>query len=173
MREIYKGGPTFGVSLTKRVSHFILSGAVDYRLYQPIQASFPIELEFLGETTTIGTLTFSNFTGIGASVGGAYETSITPSASFYIGLNGGFIFSSHSLTVESDIDIQTETIKSNIPYIGPKIGLNFAVTNAINIGVEARYNLGLSKNNYNITTIDSPPDSFKSYAGNLFLTYNF
>lgn len=173
LKDTYKAAPTFGITLSKRTNHFILSAAVDYRQYEPIQSVYPIELEFMGQTTIIGSITINNFKGIGAYVGGAYEMLITPGSSFYIGLNGGYIFSSTTLTIDDGTTSESGSVKDNIPFISPKIGLNVAVTNRINLGVEARYSVGISKGNYNITTADTPTQSFKSVTGNLFLSYSF
>ena len=173
LKETYKAVPTAGIMLSKKMNHLILSGGIDYREYVPKEAVSPIELEYLGQTTTIGTITISNFRGVGAYVGAAYETLITPASSFYLGINGGYIFTLNTLIVDDGTDIQSSSVKTNIPLLTPKIGLNFAVTNRIGIGLEGRYTLGLAKGYYNVTMLDIPTQSFKSVAANLILHYNF
>lgn len=173
LRGSYKGAPTFGITLSKKINHFIFSGTVDYRAYQPKQSSYPIEFEFAGQVSTVGEIRVSNFTGVGAYLGAAYEWLITSSASFYAGLNGGFISSKYKLTAETPQEINETSQSSTIPFLGPKLGLNFAVTNRINIGVEARYNVGMAKSKI-VGAFDTPinPD-YKAYAGNIFLAYSF
>ena len=173
VKEAYKAAPTAGITLSKKMNHLIFSGGIDYREYVPKEAVSPIELEYLGQTTTVGTITISNFRGVGAYVGAAYETLITPASSFYLGVNGGYIFTLNTLIVDDGTDIQSSSVKTNIPLLTPKIGLNFAVTNRIGIGLEGRYTLGLAKGYYNVTMLDIPTQSFKSVAANLILQYNF
>lgn len=173
LRDSYKSAPTFGLTLSKKANHFIFSLTTDYRAYEPKQVSFPIEVEVNGQVVTAGEIRLSNFTGVGAYLGIAREWLITPSASIYAGLNGGYVFSKYSFTVETPLDVTVESQTKNILFMGPKLGLNFAVTNRINIGVEARYSVSIAKTKPD-DTFDAPitPD-FKAYAGNLFLTYNF
>ncbi|MGY3215453.1 hypothetical protein [Mucilaginibacter sp. HD30] len=173
LRDSYKSAPTFGLTLSKKTNHFILSLTTDYRAYQPKQISYPIEVEFNGQVIAAGEIGISNFTGVGAYLGAAYEWLITPSASFYAGLNGGYMFSKYSFTTETLQDITVTSQTNNIPFLGPKLGLNFAVTNRINVGIEARYSVSLAKTKVD-EFFDAPitPD-FKAYAGNLFLIYNF
>lgn len=173
LKESYKATPTFGLNASKKINHLILSGTVDYRAYKPIQSSFPIEVEIMGQSFIAGEITISNFTATGVYLGAAYEWLITPSASFYGGLNGGYMFSKYSFITETPDEVSTISSSSNIPFLGPKIGLNFAVSNNINIGIEARYSVSVAKAKVDETFELPFTPEFKAYAGNIFLSYNF
>ncbi|PJJ84126.1 hypothetical protein [Mucilaginibacter auburnensis] len=173
--EIYKGGPSFGLNVINRWNHLILSGTVDYRSFVPKNRVLPLEIKINGQLVADGEITLTNFTGLGVYLGAAYEFMITPGASFYAGVNLGAIRTDYNGTYSGTAEAETteEPTKSTTPYVGPKLGLNFALGNKISLGVEAKYALGLGKLNF--TSIDGTPDTqgFKSVAGNLFLTYSF
>ncbi len=173
--EIYKAGPSFGLSVINRRNHFILSGAVDYRSFVPKHRVLPFEIEFNEQVVASGEITLTNFTGLGVYLGAAYEFMITPGASFYAGVNLGAIRTDYYATYSGTEAETTEEdpTKSTTPYLGPKLGLNFALGNKISLGAEAKYTLGLGKIAFN--SIDGTPTTqgFKSVAGNLFLTYSF
>lgn len=177
LRDSYRGAPTFGISLSRRFNHFNFSLTGDYRNFQPKERTSSYEGEFMGQPFT-GTQTLSDFRGIGAYLGASYEVLITPSASFYVGLNGGYIFSKFSVSSTSpflDLDFSAS---SNVPYLGPKLGLNFAVTNTLSIGAEVRYSTNIVKSHdagltdqgaeFTLTT-----KGYSSAAGNITLTYSF
>lgn len=173
LKEFYKGGPVFGISLMKRWNHFIFSGSVDYRMYQPKQSEFFFQYEYMGQVVSTGTVTYSNFKGAGGYLGAAYEIPFTPSASFYFGVNLGGIRSQYSFSATDGqlFDISASE-KSNIAFFGPKLGLNLAITNNIGLGAEARYSAGLSGAKYDETG-EATTKSYKSAAANLFLSYSF
>lgn len=173
LKEFYKGGPTFGISLMKRWNHFIFSGSVDYRMYQPKQSDFFFQYEYLGQVVSTGTISYSNFKGVGAYLGAAYEVLITPSASFYFGVNLGGIRSQYDFSATDGqlFDISASE-KSNIAFFGPKLGLNLALTNRIGLGAEARYSAGLAGAKYDETG-EAVTKAYKSGAANLFLSYSF
>lgn len=173
--EIYKAGPSFGLNVINRWNHFILSGTVDYRSFIPKYRVLPLEITFNEQVVASGEITLTNFTGLGVYLGAAYEFMITPGASFYAGVNVGAIRTSYDATysgTEAEIT-EEDPSKSTTPYLGPKLGLNFALGNKISLGAEVKYSLGLGKLAFN--SIDGTPatQGFKSVAGNLFLTYSF
>jgi hypothetical protein len=177
LKETYKAGPTFGLTVINRRNHFMLTGTVDYRTYQPKVSSGPFEVEVNGQLVAVGEVSLSNFNGLGLYLGAAYEVQITPGSSFYAGVNLGSIRSSYSYSFSSDypgIEFDDpEMPSSTIGYVGPKIGLNFALGNRISLGAEARYSFsvsGVSINSFDGTT---STEGFKSAAGNLFLAYSF
>ena len=173
LKEFYNGGPTFGISLMKRWNHFIFSGSVDYRMYQPKQADFFFQYELMGQVVSTGTASYSNFKGAGAYLGAAYEVLITPSASFYFGVNLGGIRSKYEFSATDGqlFDIFVNE-KSDIAFFGPKLGLNLALTNRIGFGAEARYSAGLAGAQYDETG-EAVTKAYKSAAANLFLSYSF
>jgi len=169
LKDSYKGAPTFGLTLSKRENHFIFSGTVDYRKFMPKEATTDLDPTQPG----LATLTISDFTGIGLYISGAYEFLITPGSSFYIGVNGGYIYSSSSAEVDSPFGGQFISNKTRIPYLGPKLGLNFAINNTINVGVQARYSLSVTGATFSSRADPSYTPGFGSVAANLFLIYNF
>ena len=177
LKDSYRAAPTFGLSIFRRYKHFNFSLTADYRNFQPKERTSTYEAEFNGQPFT-GTQTLSDFRGIGAYLGVSYEVLITPSASFYFGLNGGYILSSFSVTSSNpfiDLDISAS---SNIPYLGPKLGVNFALTNTLNIGVEARYSTNILQATNNGVTDEGADftistQGYSSAAGNITLTYSF
>jgi hypothetical protein len=177
LKDAYRAAPTFGLSIARKYKHFIFSLTGDYRNFQPKQRTSVYEGEFNGQPFT-GTQTLSDFRGIGAYFGAAYEVLITPSASLYFGLNGGYIFSDFGVTSTNPFFELDISASSNIPYLGPKLGLNFAVTNALSIGVEGRYSTNIIQATDTGTT-DQGADftvttqGYKSAAGNITLTYSF
>ncbi|MFD0751214.1 hypothetical protein ACFQZS_13770 [Mucilaginibacter calamicampi] len=172
MRDIYKPAPTFGVTLMKKWNHLVISGTVDYRNNQPKQSSFPLDIDINGQTAT-GEVTYGNFSGIGIYAGVSYEALITPGASFYVGVNGGTIISKYDYAVSYEgIFAIADQAKVNITYIGPKLGLNFAINSRISLGAEARYSVSLSKADQDPSS-DTVSKGFNSVAGNLVLRYGF
>jgi|GEM_PF-1713163 len=173
-KDIYKGAPTFGISVFKRWNHLIIGGTIDYRSYTPKASSvaYPVDE---ANPNIIAAISYSKFTGIGAYVSAAYEVPIVPSASFYIGANLGSIFSKYSyeLTVGESYTEHGGGNYGQMPYIAPKLGLNFAVSNAITVGIEARYSLKYGGGSYNSREGGSVTQGFSSAAGNLVLAYNF
>jgi hypothetical protein len=169
LKETYKGAPTFGISVIKRWNHFIISGTVDYRNFKPKQATTELDPTQPG----FGTYTISNFTGIGLYLGGAYEFLITQGSGFYIGFNGGSIYSFSSVDIDTPLGSQSSPNNTTIPYIAPKIGLNFAVTGALSVGLEARYSLKYGGGTYNSREGGTVIPAFSSAAGNLVIAYSF
>ncbi len=168
LRETYKGGPSFGGTLSKKINHNIISASVDYRVYDPKQsvfvdesAGFPISLYY------------SSFSGLNAYLGVAHEWLITNSASFYAGFNGGYMITKFDMLIETPIGVEPYSQRSNVPFLGPKLGLNFAVSNRIIIGAETRYNFSIGKGNIGAAQGPDISASLKSVAANLSLNYNF
>jgi hypothetical protein len=177
LKETYKAGPTFGLTVINRWNHFMLTGTVDYRTYQPKVSSGPIEVEVNGQLVAVGEVNVSNFNGLGLYLGASYEFLITPGSSFYAGVNIGSIRAMYSYSYSSSspgLDFEVpEMPASTTGYVGPKIGLNFALGNKISLGAEARYSF--SVNGMTVTSFDGTISNqgFKSAAGNLFLAYSF
>lgn len=173
MREIYKAAPTFGATLMKKWNHLIFSGTVDYRSNKPKLSSFPLPIDISGQIVD-GEVIYGNFSGVGLYAGVSYQTLITPAASFYVGVNGGTIISSYDFAVNYEgLFSIADRAKVNVTYVGPKLGLNFAITNRVSLGVEARYSVSLAKADYTDPTSDTVTKGFNSVAGNLFLSYSF
>jgi len=176
LKQTYKAGPTFGLTVINRWKHFILSGTVDYRIYQPKIRTGIYEVEVNGQMVAAGEINFSNFNGLGLYLGAAYEVQITPGSSFYAGVNLGSIRSSYSYSYSKSQGVEfdvPETPPSTIGYVGPKLGLNFALGNNIILGAEARYSFSVSGVSINSFDGTSSTEGFKSAAGNLFLAYSF
>ncbi len=172
IREFYKPAPTFGATIMRRWNHFIFSGSVDYRVYQPKQSSFSNPVNVGGQITTIEVM-YSDFSGMGLYAGAAYEMPITYAASFYVGLNVGTIMSNYDYAILQDnVPVYTDRLKTNVTYVGPKLGLNFAVAKGLILGVEAKYNVSLAKAS-NDPNDNSVTKGFNSAAANLFLSYSF
>ncbi|WP_188409708.1 hypothetical protein [Mucilaginibacter phyllosphaerae] len=169
MKEIYKGAPTFGVTVGKRMGSLVYTGTVDYRVYKPIQSNISYTDDLYSYTATYG-----NYSGIGLYAGVAYELPLGSSATMYGGINGGYIIASFKMTIQGDgIDGSTESAGSSVTYIAPKLGFNFAVSNSMSIGLEARYSLGTVGANYNSREGGTVTPGFNSYAGNVFLIHSF
>lgn len=176
LKETYKAGPVFGLTVINRWNHFILSGTIDYRIYQPKIRTGIYEVEVNGQPVAAGEINFSNFSGLGLYLSASYEVQITPGSSFYAGVNLGSIRSSYSYSYSKSQGVEfdvPEMPSSTVGYVGPKLGLNFALGNKISLGVEARYSFsvsGVSIDSFDGTT---STEGFKSAAGNLFLAYSF
>lgn len=169
LKEDYKGGTTFGLTVGKKVNHFTFSGTVDYRQYTPKQPYSELDPTQPG----LGTITIDYFTGIGVYVSSTYEFLITPGSCVYIGLNGGYIYSSTNIGISTPFGSDSSPSKTRSPYIAPKVGLNFAVTNTINVGVQAKYSLKMTGVYDSPISLPEYTTSFGSIAGNLVVTYNF
>jgi hypothetical protein len=169
MKNDYKGGTTFGLTIGKKVNHVTFSGTVDYRQYKPKQPFSELDPTQPG----LGTITIGNFTGIGVYVSSTYEFLITPGSCFYIGINGGYIYSSTTVEINTPFGSDSSPSKLRSPYIAPKIGLDFAVTNTINVGVQAKYSLKMTGVYDSPISLPEYTTSFGSMAGNLVVTYNF
>lgn len=169
MKNDYKGGTTFGITVRKKARHFTFSGTVDYRQYKPKQAFSELDPTQPG----LGTVTIDNFTGIGIYVSSTYEFLITPESCVYIGLNGGYIYSSTNVEITTPLGSVSSPSKMRSPYIAPKIGLNFAVTNAITVGIQAKYSLSMTAVYDSPISMPEYTTSFGSMAGNLVVAYNF
>jgi hypothetical protein len=170
LKEIYKGAPTFGVTVRKRMGSLVYSGTIDYRKYKPKQSTFT----YTDEDVYSYTATYGNYSGIGLYGGIAYELPLGGLVSIYGGVNGGYMITKYEMSMQDGEDvILSQSASSSAIYIGPKAGFNFAVSNNMSIGLEARYSLGIVGANYNSREGGSTTPGFNSYAGNLFLTYSF
>ncbi|TFF33896.1 hypothetical protein [Mucilaginibacter psychrotolerans] len=169
LKDSYKGSPTFGFSVMRRMDHLLYSGTIDYRSYKPLADK--IQISYDG--TDYYGATFSNYKGIGAYLGIAYELS-AGDINFYGGVNGGFVLVSYKITVDDTNFSSIESLSNGqSTYIAPKVGFNFMLSNNIGIAVEGRYSLGVVGGNYNTRSGGSTTPGFNSVAGNLFLTYSF
>nr|WP_294943612.1 hypothetical protein [uncultured Mucilaginibacter sp.] len=169
LKDSYKGSPTFGVSVMRRMGSLLYSATVDHRSYKPINAVTQITYD---DENYFGA-TFSKFNGTGLYLGIAYELT-AGDINFYGGVNGGFILVSYKITIDDPNFSSTESVSNaQTTYIAPKIGLNFMLTKSIGMALEGRYSLGTVGANYNTRTGGSTTPGFNSAAGNLFLTYNF
>lgn len=169
LKEIYKGAPTFGVTVRKRMGSLVYSGTIDYRQYKPKQSTFT----YSDEDTYSYTATYGKYSGIGLYAGLAYEVPVG-SASIYGGINGGYVITKYEMIMQDGDDLfLSQSASESAVYIGPKVGLNFPVSNNLGVGLEARYSLGIVGANYNSREGGSVTPGFNSYAGNLFLTYSF
>jgi hypothetical protein len=170
LKEIYKGAPTFGVTVRKRMGSLVYSGTIDYRKYKPKQSTFT----YTDEDVYSYTATYGDYSGIGLYGGVAYELPLGGLVSIYGGVNGGYMITKYEMSMQDGEDvILSESASTSAIYIGPKAGFNVAVSNNMSIGVEARYSLGVVGANYNSREGGSVTPGFNSYAGNLFLTYSF
>lgn len=169
LKADYKGAPTFGATVARRLNHFIFSATVDYRQLKPKQAVSEADPDQPG----LGTVTIGNFNGLGLYVGAAYEFLLTPGASIYAGLNGGYIYSSTNVEVESMGFSTSASSSTQVPYFGPKLGFNFAVGNNVSVGIQGRYSLSVTGVSANSRTGAYVTPGYGSVAGNLFLTYSF
>jgi hypothetical protein len=170
LKEIYKGAPTFGVTVRKRMGSLVYSGTIDYRKYKPKQSTFT----YTDEDVYSYTATYGDYSGIGLYGGIAYELPLGGLVSIYGGVNGGYMITKYEMSMQDGEDvILSESASTSAIYIGPKAGFNVAVSNNMSIGVEARYSLGVVGANYNSREGGSVTPGFNSYAGNLFLTYSF
>lgn len=169
--EVYKGAPTFGFTLARRVGNFVFSGTADYRKYKPKQSEF----SYYYDDQTSLTATYSNFSGVGFYAGVAYELPISGLIDIYGGVNGGYILSKYSLyaTDGQFIEASVESANSSISYFGPKLGFNFLVGGNFSISLEGRYSLSVTGANYNSREGSSVTPGFSSYAANVFLVYGF
>jgi hypothetical protein len=170
IKQSYKGSPTFGVSVMRRMGHLLYSATADYRSYKPLQS--------ITQTTYDGTnyygASFSNYRGIGLYLGIAYELPLSGDINVYGGVNGGFVMVSYKITIDDPSFSSTEEVSNaQSIYIAPKIGLNFMLSNSIGMALEGRYSLGTVGASYNSRTGGSTTPGFNSVAGNVFLTYNF
>ncbi len=177
LKDTYKGAPTFGLTLRRRFKQFDFSLTGDYRSFQPKERSSTYESEAFGQPVT-STLTFSDFRGIGVYLGAAYNMPITPAANFYVGLNGGYIISTFSMVLESDFIALDVSGSSHVPYLGPKIGINVALTNTLSLGAEARYSTNLIKQTDSGKTEEGfdftmTTKGYSSAAANMTFTYSF
>ncbi|OOQ58011.1 hypothetical protein [Mucilaginibacter pedocola] len=169
VKQSYKGSPTYGVSVMRRMGNWLYSGTVDYRSYKPINDTLSIsydDVNYYGGT-------FSKYKGVGLYLGAAYEIPLGD-INFYAGLNGGVIMVSYKITIDDPNFSSTESV-SNMQntYIAPKLGLNFMVSRNIGLAMEGRYSLGTVGASYNSRSGGSTTKGFNSIAGNLFLTYSF
>lgn len=169
LKDSYKGSPTFGFSVMRRMDHLLYSGTIDYRSYKPIADTMLISYE----GTDYYGATFSKYKGIGAYLGIAYELS-AGDINFYGGVNGGFVLVSYKVTVDdANFSSSEEVSNGQTTYIAPKVGLNFMLSKSIGIALEGRYSLGVVGGSYNSRSGGSTTKGFNSVAGNIFLTYSF
>lgn len=170
LKEIYKGAPTFGATLTRRMGNVVYSGTIDSRMYKPKQDVFIYSEEGLGTIYQA----YSKYRGIGLYLGIAYEVPITGLIDVYGGVNAGFVFTSFK-TVASDgtNEILSVSASTQVNYFGPKLGFNVAVSSNMSIGLEGRYGLGFTGASYNTREGGTTQKGFNATTGNLFITYNF
>lgn len=170
VKQSYKGAPTYGVSVMRRMGNLLYSGTVDYRSYKPLQDI--IQISYDG--TDYYGATFSKFNGLGLYLGIAYEIPLSGDINVYGGVNGGVVMVSYKITIDDPSFSSSEEVSNaQSTYIAPKIGLNFMLSNSIGMALEGRYSLGTVGANYNSRTGGSTTKGFNSVAGNIFLTYNF
>jgi hypothetical protein len=169
LKDSYKGSPTYGVSVMRRMGNLLYSATVDYRSYKPLQATQLITYD----DQNYYSATFSKYSGTGLYLGIAYELT-AGDINFYGGVNGGYVLVSYKISVDDPSFSSTESVSNaQSIYIAPKIGLNFMLSNSIGIALEGRYSLGTVGASYNSRTGSSTTPGFNSVAGNVFLTYNF
>ena len=169
--EVYKGTSTFGVTVRKRMGSIVYSGTVDYRKYKPKAGTITYtDGDFYSYTASYG-----KYSGVGLYAGIAYEVPVGGTVSMYGGLNGGYMLTKYEMSVQDDAGTVylSQSASTSVAYIGPKAGFNFAVSDNVSIGLEARYSLGIVGANYNTREGGSSTPGFNSYAGNVFLTYSF
>ena len=169
LKDAYKGSPTFGLSVMRRMGNLLYSATIDHRAYKPINAVTQITYD---DENYYGA-TFSKYSGTGLYLGIAYELT-AGDINFYGGVNGGYILVSYKITVNDPNFSSTESVaNAQSIYIAPKIGLNFMLSKSIGMALEGRYSLGTVGANYNSRTGSSTTPGFNSAAGNVYLTYNF
>jgi hypothetical protein len=169
LKEIYKGAPTFGLTLTRRMGNIVYSGMVDSRMYKPRQDVYIYSEEGFPDIYQA----YSKYRGIGLYLGVAYELPVTGFIDIYGGVNAGFVFTSFKAIASDGTTEVTASADTQVGYIGPKIGFNVAISNNISIGVEGRYGLAFSGGGYNSREGGSLQNGFNATSGNLFITYNF
>jgi len=168
VKELYKGAPTFGVSLIRREGNVLYSGTVDYRSYKPIQAT-ETENGGGGEVTAHS----SNYTGIGLYLGIAYQVPLG-SLNVYGGVNGGFVQTKYDYSIDDGTTTYAAgSANTSTTYIAPKLGFNVPISGNISLGLEGRYSLGVVGANINSRDGGEITKGFNSYAGNAFLIYSF
>lgn len=171
VKQSYDGSLTSGLSVMRRMGNVVYSGTVDYRAYKPKYAN----ITYTDDGTTYFTSTFSKYRGLGLYLGVAYEIPVSPELSVYGGINGGLMLLSYKVELQGeDFSAVEEASFGRTTYLGPKAGFNLSLNKVLSVGVEARYSLGVLGANYNTRTGDgNVTKGFNSYAGNLFLMYNF
>jgi hypothetical protein len=170
LKQSYKGSPTFGVNLFRRMGNLLYSASIDYRSYKPLQDTLQISYD---DTDYYGA-TFSKLKGIGLYLGIAYELPLSPDINVYGGVNGGVVMVSYKITIDDTNFSSTEEVSNaQSTYIAPKVGLNFMLSRSLGMALEGRYSLGTVGANYNSRTGGSTTKGFNSVAGNIFLTYQF
>lgn len=170
LRDVYKATPVFGLTVTRAKNHWLFSGSVDYRSYQPKQSTFIVNDDYLGTYNA----SYGNFRGIGLYAGIAYDLQINDIFDIYAGANVGSVFIKQIRAIQfADGSSESIELKNSLNYLGPKLGLNFAAGTNLAIGVEGRYGLDITGFNSNTRTGTEVYKGFSAASANLVLTYYF
>ncbi|HEK21515.1 MULTISPECIES: hypothetical protein [unclassified Mucilaginibacter] len=170
LRDIYKATPVFGLTVTRAKNHWLFSGSVDYRSYQPKQSTFVVSDDYLGTYN----MSYGNFRGIGLYAGVAYDLQVNDIFDAYLGANVGSVFIKEISDMQfADGSAERIELKNSLNYLGPKLGLNFAAGTNLGIGVEGRYGLNVTGFNSNTRTGTEVYKGFSAASANLVLTYYF
>ena len=178
LKGVYKAGPAFDAGLIRDFKNFTFSVNLGYRVYQPRYNAY-VDHDDYGNAD--GTVSYSNYTSIAIYTSIVYNLALSPSVTVIAGINSGAYITSYSYNrnaaayddLSSFSDHQSLTESQS--YFAPKLGLNFAVSENLRLGVEAKYNV-FSTATYTYNTTYSSPDtgtSYSSWASGLTLTYRF
>jgi len=172
LAQTYKGAPSFGLSLIHNIGDFTFSTSIEYVSYAPKQDSIALD----PTDPSAGYGSFSHFSSIRVFAGAAYNIHINDAASLYFGVDLGSVFNTYTFDLnESSYGGDSGTASGSQSYIAPKIGVKFPISDNLDLGIEGRYNFMISSDSGSGDTFDAGYSStvFKSYSGNLTLTYNF
>jgi hypothetical protein len=169
---IYKAAPTFGISVLHNLGNFTYNITIGYVSYKPkLDTFYNDEADH-----TAGYIKYGSFSSIEFFAGAAYNFAISDQAKFYLGLNIGSYY--NHFAYDANDGIGDENVADNYSeqsYIAPKVGIQFPVSDYLNLGIEAKYNFLLSSSSGSGDAYDYGYSTtvYKSFSGNIQLIYNF
>ena len=181
LNEAYKASPGFEAGLLRHFGNFIIGLHGGYRAFKPKQSAFQDYDEQTGQV--YGTSHLSKYTSIAIYTSAVYQLGLGSGANLQAGLNLGNYFSHFSIdyadTFQGGYGSYTDYGNFNLTesqfYIAPRIGINFTLTEDVQLGLQARYNV-FGNYSYNYNTIDGGESSgtvYTSVAGGVSLIYRF
>lgn len=165
--EFYKPAPAFDIGVLKYVGDFTFSLNLGYHQYQPIQAT-----SFYADSISSVSSSISNYSTISYYFGAIYNIALSDNVKFFFGANFGIYYNHYSSSDSADGEVtdSSDTHDEDL-YIAPRGGLSFKLSDALDLNLQAKYNLFSPTGN----TYDNPDVGhfYKSFATGISFSYRF
>lgn len=163
----YKAAPAFDIGLLRYAGNFTFGVNIGYHQYQPIQAT-----SFYTDSISSISTSISNYTTVSFYLSAIYNVNLTDDVRFFLGGNFG-VYYNHYTSSETDSDTYSDSFDTRDEdiYIAPRAGFSFRIADALDLNLQAKYNLFTPTGNVN----DNPDVGhfYKSFATGISFTYRF